>query len=197
MIQPPGYAQALIEMLAPPARRESIVGDLLEEYRESQLPRHGASDANLWYVRQALAFVWGAAAPWAIVFGLTLGLREVLDAIVPTADNFHVRAAVSTYLAFILYATAGLSAGWRSRRIASGFVVSLVMTTVATVITVGVVLAVGVLRAAGALQVTAAYSVAGGLDIPVPFMLIIGGTFATVGAAIGKAGRHFPRVDAA
>jgi hypothetical protein len=36
--------------------RETISGDLLEEYREEQLPRSGKMRANCWYFRQMISF---------------------------------------------------------------------------------------------------------------------------------------------
>ena len=46
---------ALLRFLA--ARdRETISGDLLEEYREELLPRRGALRANYWYLRQMMGF---------------------------------------------------------------------------------------------------------------------------------------------
>ena len=36
--------------------RETISGDLLEEYREEQLPRFGLLRADVWYLRQYLSF---------------------------------------------------------------------------------------------------------------------------------------------
>lgn len=53
---PPRFLEwALLRLLA--ARdRETISGDLLEEYREEQLPRLGPLGANVWYLRQALSF---------------------------------------------------------------------------------------------------------------------------------------------
>jgi hypothetical protein len=195
MAHPPAVAQALVAVLVPADRRDGILGDLLEEYRETQRPERGEAGADRWYVRQAAGFVWRAAAPWAVAFGLAMAARECLDATVATTDNYHVRSAVSTYLAFVIYAAAGLNAGWRSRRLESGFVVSLVMTTVATLMTLATVFAVAALQAAGSAGILPSYAISDGLDIPVPFMLILGGVFATIGAAIGKAGRSMPRVD--
>lgn len=37
--------------------RETVAGDLLEEYREEQAPRLGALRANLWYLRQSISFI--------------------------------------------------------------------------------------------------------------------------------------------
>ena len=40
-----------------PRDRETISGDLLEEYREEQAPRLGSLRANLWYLRQSISFI--------------------------------------------------------------------------------------------------------------------------------------------
>ncbi len=195
MPHPPAIAEALIGTLVADDRRDSILGDLLEEYRDTQVARRGESGADWWYMRQAAGFLWRAAAPWAAVFGLTMASRELIDATVISTDNYHVRAAATTYLALLIYASAGLFTGWRSRRVASGFVVSLVMTAAATAATVVAVLGLSALQSAGARYIIASYSLREGLDIPVPVMLVLGGAFATIGAAIGKAGRRVPRVD--
>jgi hypothetical protein len=49
-----------------PARdRETISGDLLEEYREEKAPRLGALRANFWYLRQVLSLMpfWDLVGP--------------------------------------------------------------------------------------------------------------------------------------
>ena len=38
---PPRWAESLLRMLLPPANRDSVSGDLLEEYRESIVPALG------------------------------------------------------------------------------------------------------------------------------------------------------------
>ena len=53
---PPLSLERLLLFLLPPRDRETISGDLLEEYREEQLPRLGPARANLWYLRQLAGF---------------------------------------------------------------------------------------------------------------------------------------------
>jgi hypothetical protein len=66
--------------------RETISGDLLEEYREHVLPANGPVLARLWYLRQILSFVTPAA--WGLVIGVTAGLLNLIDtAIEPLADD--------------------------------------------------------------------------------------------------------------
>ena len=46
---PPQWAESLLEMMLPPRDRDSVCGDLLEEYRQSVVPALGAG-ANRWYL---------------------------------------------------------------------------------------------------------------------------------------------------
>lgn len=85
MNQPPRWAHALLRALLEARDRDTIAGDLLEEYRD-RLP-HGRAPARAWYIRQVLSFlrvrnlrglfpgrvVWAAAAAlaqFAILFAL-------------------------------------------------------------------------------------------------------------------------------
>lgn len=52
---PPVWAEALLRAIVKPSDRESIPGDLLEEYRAVKHPRFGALRANTWYVKQVLS----------------------------------------------------------------------------------------------------------------------------------------------
>ena len=48
---PPQWAESLLRLILRPDDRDSVSGDLLEEYRESIVPALGAT-ANRWYIRQ-------------------------------------------------------------------------------------------------------------------------------------------------
>jgi hypothetical protein len=54
---PPRWAEVCLERLLAARDRETIVGDLREEYAESILPNHGRLRADLWYLRQVLSFL--------------------------------------------------------------------------------------------------------------------------------------------
>ncbi len=54
---PPRWLERLLLWCLPERDRETISGDLLEEYREVQLPRRGPTRANIWYLRQFLGFL--------------------------------------------------------------------------------------------------------------------------------------------
>lgn len=53
---PPWWLERALVLLLNPRDRETISGDLLEEYREGKLPHLGSTRANWWYARQLLSF---------------------------------------------------------------------------------------------------------------------------------------------
>ena len=55
--RPPAWAESALRLLLPPRNRDSVSGDLLEEYRDVVLPSRGVLRAKLWYVRQLVSFV--------------------------------------------------------------------------------------------------------------------------------------------
>jgi hypothetical protein len=56
---PPRWAEALLERLLSEYTRETVVGDLREQFIESVLPQRGRFRADLWYLRQVASFI-----PW-------------------------------------------------------------------------------------------------------------------------------------
>jgi hypothetical protein len=67
MRNPPRWAEVLLERLLPDHARETVVGDLREEFIESTSPQRGRLRASLWYLRQVASFVpWFATGvdPW-------------------------------------------------------------------------------------------------------------------------------------
>ena len=54
--KPPAWLEALLSLLLAPQDRETISGDLLEEYRERRVSHLGSQVANLWFLRQVLSF---------------------------------------------------------------------------------------------------------------------------------------------
>ena len=55
--RPPAWAESVLRLLLPPRNRDSVSGDLLEEYRDVVVPSRGVLRAKLWYVRQLVSFV--------------------------------------------------------------------------------------------------------------------------------------------
>jgi hypothetical protein len=54
---PPRWAEALLERLLPLRDRQTVTGDLREEYAESVAPRVGRIRADVWYLRQIFSLV--------------------------------------------------------------------------------------------------------------------------------------------
>jgi hypothetical protein len=59
---PPYLLECLLFFLLPPRDRETVPGDLYEEFLEVKLLELGAIRARLWYMRQVLSFVPARAA---------------------------------------------------------------------------------------------------------------------------------------
>ena len=65
---PPQWAERMLRWMLSPANRDTITGDLLEEYREVVLPTRGVVGARRWYLRQAgsLMVASNSALQWVI-----------------------------------------------------------------------------------------------------------------------------------
>ena len=85
---PPQWLERILVHLLPARDRETISGDLLEEYREHQ-SRSGVLRTNLWYLRQVLSLMpfWDLVGPslsrllmgttvFVVVAGVWLGVME-------------------------------------------------------------------------------------------------------------------------
>src|ERR1043166_3318268 len=71
MPNPPEAADLILRGLLPPDMRETVSGDLLEEYRESRVPAVGEFRADLWYWRQ-VGGMWLRAYWWLVVSAVLL-----------------------------------------------------------------------------------------------------------------------------
>jgi len=125
MPNPPVLPQALLHLLLPVERRASVVGDLLEEYRDSRVPSMGRFRANLWYWKQVFG-LW-LRAYWAFVvpvFGL-FAIRDVLSVFRSPSGlpyfNVEFLFGLVTWSPFVFLLT-GAYGSWRTRRWAGGIV---------------------------------------------------------------------------
>ncbi len=137
---PPRWAESLLRMLLPPEDRDSVSGDLLEEYRESIVPALGGG-ADGWYVRQVASYVLRKAWMWGALVGAILITRYLFDTLAPvryTAGVVHPRSAIMSYS---LMATFALCAGWQAWR--SGHLRSGVLVALATAVFGGALSAAG------------------------------------------------------
>jgi len=182
---PPPWAESLLQMTLRPVDRESISGDLLEQYRDSILPSRG-SRADLWYIRQVAGFVWRTNGIWALLFaGLCLA-RTAYDWRVPTTD-FAWRSTVSTWSGVATLFAAGAWGAWRSRSFASGVVTAIFTSQVAAVISIaGAALMLALWHDP---QTRTAIAGSGGLGevFLMPFMMIVPAIIVgALGALLGR-----------
>jgi hypothetical protein len=187
---PPRWAESLLRTFLAPADRDSVSGDLLEEYRESILPERGAA-ANRWYVRQVAWYVLRATGPWAALVAAVLIGRYLLDTLAPvqyTRGAVHPRSAIMTWALFAIYGASGCWHAWRTGRLRTGVAAAFVTATLG-----------GALSSAGTIVCLAiwhdpatwrAIDGSGGIDealYGVPLILMVAGTIVgSGGALIGK-----------
>jgi hypothetical protein len=73
---PPRWAEGVVRWLLNPRDRETITGDLLEEYREVALPTWGYPRATIWYLVQGVSLMKHSKvameSAWVAVGGLML-----------------------------------------------------------------------------------------------------------------------------
>jgi hypothetical protein len=185
--RPPDWAEALLRVALEPRNFDAVSGDLLEEYRESILSVRGQLRADRWYAFEVFGYVFRSARLWAALFGSAFVARTALDWLVPT-DDFHTRAAVSTYLGAGILLAAGF---WAAKRVGS-----FGAGTIAGVAAAGFGALVSVVGAAALLAVVhdpvtmTSIRGSGGLEevFTLPFMMVLPGfLLGTVGGVVGAA----------
>lgn len=185
--QPPSWAQALLALFVPWRGRDALLGDLLEEYRETQLPARGARGASVWYARQLVGFSGRWCLPWGLAASAIMIARDMYDLSLPTFD-FRARAAVTTYACISLFAMAGFVAGWRARRALSGAAVGVGAALIACAVTTLYALTVGalLLHAAYSANPVAYAPLVETADLPLIPILILGTAAGSIGGAVGR-----------
>jgi hypothetical protein len=110
---------AILRMTLRPADRESVPGDLLEEYRAARRPTYGALRADAWYVWQVTTILWQLIRPFALGLATLTILVAMLNGLAPWYGSPVPAPAISVVHALI-YIAAGYHASRRTRLIASG-----------------------------------------------------------------------------
>jgi len=129
MSKPPAVAHVLLDLVLPLDARETVSGDLLEEYREARIPVLGRFRANVWYWRQ-VAGIWLRAYWWfagPIVFLLVV--HDIFNTFrAPSGASYFDRlpavasTPISPLVAVGLFVLAGAYGSWRTQRWAGGLV---------------------------------------------------------------------------
>jgi hypothetical protein len=183
--RPPRWADQLLRLVLKPADRESMSGDLLEEYRASILPARGRDAADLWYLGQVAGFLLRATWFWALVFGVAFVARTAYDWLVPTTD-FQLRSGVTTIAALTTLMSAGFWAAWRLESLSAVVVVAILTSQIAALFSItGVTVLLIVWHDQATMRAIAG---SGGLSeaYTLPFLMIVPAT--VVGIVAGALG---------
>lgn len=184
--RPPRWAETVLRLLLAPKDRESVSGDLLEEYRDTIVPTLGPA-ADRWYVRQMGSFLLRASWTWGAILGAALVIRYLFDTLAPPTD-YKMRATALTYTIMTACLLAGFSGAWRTRSMRAGVLTSLSAATMGALFSiVGTGLMLAIWHDPATLD---AWRRSGGVDeafIDVPLKLIaLGSPIGTLGAVVGK-----------
>ena len=131
-VKPPEWCEFVLWLFLKAEDRDSVMGDLLEEYRETILAGRDRAAADRWYLRQMAGFLWRSTWAWAAILSALWVGRGVLDALVPPA-SFYARSQFSTWSAVAIFTILGFRAAWRGRSV-SGSVPESLANSVAAVI---------------------------------------------------------------
>jgi hypothetical protein len=185
--RPPQWAEAILRLLLKPEDRDSVSGDLLEEYRDSIVPARGSA-ADWWYLRQVGSFLVRASWVWGAVMGGALVVRYLFDTLAPVTD-YRMRATVLTYTTMAACLSAGFGTAWRTRSMRAGVLTSFTAAAMGALLSIagaGVMLAIW--HDPATLE---EWRRSGGLDetfIDVPLKVVaLGVAIGIVGAVLGKA----------
>jgi hypothetical protein len=129
---PPRWAESLFRMLLAPRDRDSVSGDLLEEYRQSIVPSLGAK-ADRWYIRQVTGFVLRATWAWGVIVAAICVWRYLLDTLAPihyTAGVIAPRSAVMSWLLMATFSGCGAWHAWRTGHLRAGVLLTLIAATI-------------------------------------------------------------------
>jgi hypothetical protein len=186
-VRPPLWAEAILRMLLKPEDRDSVSGDLLEEYRDSIVPARGSA-ADWWYLRQVGSFLVRASWLWAAVMGGALVVRYLFDTLAPVTD-YRIRATVLTYTIMTACLSAGFGTAWRTRSMRAGILTSFTATAMGALLSIaGAAVMLALWHDPATLE---EWRRGGGLDetfIDVPLKVVaLGVAIGIVGSVLGKA----------
>lgn len=171
---PPRWADAWLRTLLPMRDRETVSGDLLEEYRENVRPQRSRFAADLWYVAQVSVFAWRPAL-WAVALAAILIGRTALDWFVPAA-NLAPRAELTTLMTASVLLVLGASSTLRTQSVSAGAITTFsVLVLSAALCTIGNALLLARWQSP---ELVAAINRTGGLPevFALPVLLIVPGT---------------------
>jgi hypothetical protein len=129
---PPPWAESLLRLMLRPEDRDSVSGDLLEEYRESIVPALGAK-ANRWYIRQVARYVLRVTWAWGVLVAAISVWRYLLDTLAPihyTPGVIALRSAVMSWALVATFSCCGAWHAWRTGHLRAGVLLTLIAATI-------------------------------------------------------------------
>lgn len=129
---PPWWAESLLRELLTPRDRDSLTGDLLEEFRESIVPARGAG-ADRWYVMQVAGYVLRATWAWGVIVASICVWRYLLDTLAPihyTPGVVAFRSVVMSWALMTTFAGCGAWHAWRTTHAHAGVLLALIAATI-------------------------------------------------------------------
>jgi hypothetical protein len=130
--EPPIWADTWLRLLLPARDRDTVSGDLMEEYRENVRPQKSQLAADAWYIGQVARFAWRQGL-WSLVLAVLYETRLVFDWFVSTT-NFAPRAEVTTLVTLSTLLVIGASSTLRTRSLPAGIASTAVALTVSAII---------------------------------------------------------------
>ena len=190
---PPRFAEAVLRLLLPQRDRESVSGDLLEEYRETIHPSRGGPAADRWFLMQVAGIVLRRHWLFALLLGAAFVARTAYDWLLPTGD-FAVRSSLTTVASLGILACAGFLATWRSGSPVSGTLAGVATALFAAVLSIGAAAVLLLLRHDPATMTAIAGSGGLGEVFTLPLMIIVpAAVIGSLGGLCAKGARSLTR----
>jgi hypothetical protein len=180
------WSERWLRLFLKPQDRESVPGDLLEEYALVVLPERGRWRADAWYLSQMARWA-GATLAWGVALAASVVFRNELDWWLSPTQDFYARSMVSTVTAVAIFTASGALQGWRSRSVGAGALAGALTGAIAAVIIT--VVSLGQLAIRHDAHTMAMIAASGGLEevFVLPFLVIVPGMCcACLGGTLGK-----------
>jgi hypothetical protein len=118
---PPRWAESILGLVLKPADRETVSGDLLEEYRDTKRPELGRTRADAWYIRHVLGYFWRSVWPCVVLLALMFATHDLYNSFLNTGSATNaLLERVFTGAALTAWVLVGIYGGRRTGRVSGG-----------------------------------------------------------------------------
>ena len=207
---PPRWAEDLLRAVLDPRDRDTVTGDLLEEYREVAFPTLGPRGAARWYLRQVwslmpittTSLVVRTTLLWAAAFVAVMIARMIVDVLAPedivefflaqSRDDFsqldYPRRWLPVLAVAAIFTSAGFHVARETVRIRIGVLVAIAVATVGFFATTLIVL----ISRLASIEISGGLYAAFALDAQTPRLELFVGLLG-LGAVLGAFGATVAR----